>query len=242
MIDVDLLRSFCDPSWVGFDAPCVYLGDTWACDGTVLVWVEGELPGVGAPHEKTPLEKWERCFEETHGRVPLGWVPLPELDPAYFPRKDCDWCSGSGFDPAACRGCDGEGEQTCPHCRSEYACPECDGEGTIIQHAGAVCAQCRGRKTVVQDWLRVHSPSGLWSPALIERLSFLPEVRLAVYPGGPQSGPVAFVFDGGAGVAMTVSERANGEGGPDKSWTQCRAMFEAWKREAYSGQGQEVTA
>jgi len=126
--------------------------------------------------------------------VPLKWILPPNIE-----TPACPECYGSGMAYEECLECGGYGFIECPECHQETACGECDGEGTTVSKTEK-CAVCGGTG---------DDPFGpsmqLNGAKFCGRIVSLLNL-LNVKKWHLQEHRLWFSFDGGEGVAITLSD------------------------------------
>jgi len=119
-------------------------------------------------------------------------------------KKKCSWCRGSGR-TQICQECDGDGYVELENDFNQYSaeCKTCRGEGET-PGGPEKCSNCDGTgQAYVDKYDHVDIGDVRLGKKLLDKIKDLPGVRLGPVDGAERQ-QVAFCFDGGDGILMTM--------------------------------------
>lgn len=177
------LSPFCDPdaSRFAIGKPWTKDGKRYATDGRVAVRID--VPGQPDDMPKGRVPNVDEIMKPVDRR-PEEWLPWPAVEP-------CAMCSAT--QKIECMNCMGDGVcERCNCCGASHQCGKCEGTGKIC------CDKCKELGSFTT--LFGKAELALWMAYEISRL---PSVA---YLPGEKAGTVRFKFDGGEGIAVSLSD------------------------------------
>lgn len=197
------LQPFCGGlSKYDLSVPFVRDGLKAACDGRILVIIPVDEPDT-PPGEK-PFPKIATMFSDYEWQN-MSLV-IKESQRSTKENIWCDTCDGSGKEGTECSMCNGSGVgNKCYACGHEKSCGGCGGEG--YRNTGRRCPDCEGTG---KGYDKQRIGEALFAGRYIARIArMLPNPCVEkVGRKNDSMGPcMRFVFDGGYGYLMALSDR-----------------------------------